>query len=459
MALGLAIVLFALATKWMLSSDDAPYAWLHFLACGGCGMLTSLIFVQSTQYYTDYNSAPVISIADASRTGHGTNIIQGVAVGMRSTAVPVITVACAVIASYWLGRTSGIGSGNNAGLFGTAVATMGMLSSAGYILSMNAFGPIADNAGGIVEMSGQPEAVRIATDSLDAAGNVTKAITKGYSIGSAALACFLLFGALLDEFSAFAGRRFDRVDLTTPEVLVGGLLGCMMVFYFVGLSVDAVSRTAQKVVIEVRRQFRERPGIMDFKERPDYKACVEIVTEAALKEMRFPGILTVAMPVAVGVVFRFVGEFTGRPLLGAEVLCSFLMFATVSGVLMALFLDNVGGAWDNAKKLVEKEPRYGGKGSDTHKAAVTGDTVGDPFKDTAGPSLHVVIKLLSTTILVLGPLFVRHMGPIEAGVGGEGLGTEGLAGVIGGALAASGGGVGGAGGVGGSTSPTPAGAW
>ena len=409
LSISLAAVGFVVLSRWLLFVPEAPWAWVHFLGCGAVGMLTSYVFILSTQYNTDYQYPPVQSIAAASLTGHGTNIIQGVAVGMTSTAVPVLMVSVAVITAYWLGRTSGLGAGHNAGLLGTAVSTMGMLSSAGYVLAMNNYGPIADNAGGIAEMSQQPEAVRDATDRLDACGNVTKAITKGYSIGSAAMACFLLFGALMDEFTAFAGVPMHSVDIATPEVLVGGLLGVMMVFYFTGLAVSAVGRTAGEVVREVRRQFKEKPGIMEFKAKPDYHACVAIVTRAALREMRFPGLLTVCMPVAVGILFRFVGEATGRPLLGAECLLSFLMFGTVSGILMALFLDNVGGAWDNAKKYVELG-HFGGKGSEAHKAAVTGDTVGDPFKDTAGPSLHVVIKLLSTTILVLGPLFVGRQG-------------------------------------------------
>ena len=506
--LALAALVFAALTRFMLAEPTAPGAWLHFYGCGLVGMATSYVFLMSSQYYTDYQYAPVRSIAAASVTGHGTNIIAGVAVGMQSTAVPVLMVGFAVIAAYALGASAGLaGSGHNAGLFGTAVATMGMLSSAGYVLAMNNYGPIADNAGGIAEMSGQPEAVRDATDRLDAAGNVTKAMTKGYSIGSAALACFLLFGALLDELSQFAGVEFRKgaparrraewgggrrepraptdllpdppdpppppsppaVDIATPEVLIGGLFGTMMVFYFVGLSVAAVGRAAGHVVEEVRRQLREKPGIMTFQEKPNYYACVKIVTAASLAEMRLPGLLAVGMPVAVGLTFRFLGEATGRPLLGAEVLVSFLMFGTVAGILMALFLDNVrggggaaarrggaaasarerlcrdgdcgvppkadvmpphadpapapaptlisapprarapqvGGAWDTAKKYIEMG-NHGGKGSEAHKAAVTGDTVGDPFKDTAGPSLHVVIKLLSTTILVLGPLFVSR---------------------------------------------------
>jgi len=255
--------------------------------------------------------------------------------------------------------------------------------------------------------------VRDSCDKLDAAGNVTKAVTKGYSIGSATMACFLLFGAFLDEFSAFSGRPFHVVDIAIPEVLIGGLIGTMMIYWFTGLAIAAVGKTAHVVVLEVRRQWQEKPGIMDFREKPDHQRCVAIVTRAALKEMRFPGVLCIVLPVATGLAARFVGEATNRPLLGAQALAGYLMFGTVSGILMALFLDNVGGAWDNAKKYIELG-NYGGKNSEAHKAAITGDTVGDPFKDTAGPSLHVVIKLLSTTILVLGPLFIKPVtDPIE----------------------------------------------
>jgi len=404
-AVGLSIVGFFIITWWLLSVPGYDGAWFKFFLCGLTGMGCAYGIVLSTQYYTDYEFSPVRSIAEASTTGHGTNIIVGVSVGMKATAIPTLIVSVAVLSAYHLGRTTGIGDGHNAGLFGTAVATMGMLSTACYILSMNNYGPIADNAGGIAEMSMQPEHVRDATDRLDAAGNVTKAVTKGYSIGSAAMACFLLFGAFMDEFSAFAGREFKVVDIAVPEVLIGGLIGSMIIFYFTGLAISAVGRTAHQVVLEVRRQFRENPDIMLYKAKPDYKTCVSLVTKAALEEMRYPGCICVLTPVAVGLVFRFVGEYTDRPLLGAEVLASYLMFGTVTGILMALFLDTTGGAWDNAKKYVELG-NFGGKNSEAHKAAVTGDTVGDPFKDTAGPSLHVVIKLLSTTILVLGPLFI-----------------------------------------------------
>lgn len=309
-SLGLALTAFFFTTRWLLYSDRHPEAWFHFFLCGVVGMLTAYVFVKSTQYYTDYAYYPVRSIAKASTTGHGTNIITGVAVGMKSTVVPTLMVSVAVISAYHLGASSGIGGPANrhAGLFGTAVATMGMLSSAVFVLAMNNYGPVADNAGGIAEMSRQPEYVRDATDKLDAAGNVTKAITKGYSIGSAALACFVLFGAFMDEFSEFAGREFKTVDIATVEVLVGGLLGTMMVFFFTGLAVAAVGDTAGEVVNEVRRQFEMYPGIMEYKEKPDYRTCVALVTEAALKQMRFPGLLAVLLPVSIGLIFRVVRE-------------------------------------------------------------------------------------------------------------------------------------------------------
>jgi len=407
-ALGLSVVGFYIITWWLLDDPTNPGSSFKFFLCGITGMVCAYIIVLSTQYYTDYDYRPVQSISEASTTGHGTNIIVGISVGMKATFIPTITVAVAVLAAYHLGSSTGIGDGRNAGLFGTAVATMGMLSNAVYILSMNNYGPIADNAGGIAEMSMQPEHVRDVTDRLDAAGNVTKAVTKGYSIGSASMACFLLFGAFMDEFSEFSGLPFKTVDIATPEVLIGGLIGSMIIFFFTGLAISAVGRTAHEVVIEVRRQFEENPDIMTYKAKPDYERCVGLVTQAALREMRFPGLLCVVTPIVVGLVFRFVGEASNKPLLGAEVLAAYLMFGTVTGILMALFLDTTGGAWDNAKKYIELG-NYGGKNSEAHKASVTGDTVGDPFKDTAGPSLHVVIKLLSTTILVAGPLFVASI--------------------------------------------------
>ncbi|CAN6342335.1 unnamed protein product [Urochloa humidicola] len=404
----LAVLTFGVSTRWLLYTEQAPSAWLNFALCGLVGIITAYAFVWISKYYTDYKHEPVRLLALSSSTGHGTNIIAGVSLGMESTALPVLVISVAIISAYWLGQTSGLvdESGNpTGGLFGTAVATMGMLSTAGYVLTMDMFGPIADNAGGIVEMSQQPESVREITDVLDAVGNTTKATTKGFAIGSAALASFLLFSAYMDEVASFAQLPFKEVDIAVPEIFVGGLLGSMLIFLFSAWACSAVGKTAQEVVNEVRRQFIERPGIMDYKEKPDYGRCVAIVASASLREMIRPGALAIISPMAVGVVFRILGHSTGQPLLGAKVVASMLMFATVAGILMALFLNTAGGAWDNAKKYIETGA-LGGKGSESHKAAVTGDTVGDPFKDTAGPSLHVLIKMLATITLVMAPIFL-----------------------------------------------------
>jgi len=395
----LAIAGFFVASKWLLAVDPAAHpeaasAWLYFFFCGVIGIVMAQAFVYITQYYTEYKYRPVKSIAEASQTGPATNIIAGIAVGLECTAIPVIVISAAIIGSYYLGNMSGV---PHAGLFGTAVATMGMLGTAAYILAMDTFGPITDNAGGIVEMSQQPEDVRKKTDRLDAVGNTTKALTKGYAIGSAALAAFLLFSAYLDEVAHY-GLKLESVNIARPEVFVGGLLGAMLVFLFSGLAIRAVGKAAYYVINEVRRQFRENPGILKGTSKPNYARCVDIVTVGALKEMILPGLIAVGMPVAVGIIFRLFG-------VGAEAVAAFLMVGTIAGILVATFFNNGGGAWDNAKKFIESG-QYGGKGSDAHKAAVVGDTVGDPFKDTAGPSLHVLIKLLSTITLVLAPLFV-----------------------------------------------------
>ncbi|MDE2237797.1 MAG: sodium/proton-translocating pyrophosphatase, partial [Elusimicrobia bacterium] len=377
-----------------------PNAWKYYTLCGIIGIATSQAFVYITQYYTEYKYRPVQEIAKASETGPATNIISGVAVGFESTAVPVLVISAAILASYKLGI---LAIGSEGGLFGTAVATMGMLSTAAYILAMDTFGPITDNAGGIVEMSRQPEEIRKKTDRLDAVGNTTKALTKGYAIGSAALAAFLLFSAYLDEVYNYAGRHIG-VDLAKPEVFIGAMLGAMLVFLFSSLAIRAVGKAAYAVINEVRRQFREKPGIMDGSEQPDYGQCVDIVTLGALKAMVAPGLLAVAGPIMVGLAFR-VFITPANPTIAAESVAGLLMIGTVAGILMALFLNNSGGAWDNAKKFIETGA-HGGKRSDPHKAAVVGDTVGDPFKDTAGPSLHVLIKLLATITLVLAPLFL-----------------------------------------------------
>jgi K(+)-stimulated pyrophosphate-energized sodium pump len=395
----LAMVGFFVCAQWLLAVDPAKYpeaqsAWFYFFLCGVIGILMAQAFVYITQYYTEYKYRPVREIAEASQTGPATNIISGIAVGFECVAAPVLVISVAIIASYYLGLNSGI---QNAGLFGTAVATMGMLGTAAYILAMDTFGPITDNAGGIVEMSGQPEEVRHKTDRLDAVGNTTKALTKGYAIGSAALAAFLLFSAYLDEVAHY-GHPLESVNIAKPEVFVGGLLGAMLVFLFSAYAIRAVGKAAYYVINEVRRQFKENPGILQGTVKPDYRRCVDIVTVGALKQMILPGVVAVTMPIAVGLVFRSFG-------VGAEAVAAFLMVGTIAGILVATFLNNSGGAWDNAKKYIETGA-YGGKGSEPHKAAVVGDTLGDPFKDTAGPSLHVLIKLLATITLVLAPLFV-----------------------------------------------------
>jgi K(+)-stimulated pyrophosphate-energized sodium pump len=396
----LVAVAFFFLCRWLLATPDAPDAWLNFFYCALIGLATAFAFVFITQYYTEYRYRPVLSIAEASQTGPATNIIAGLAVGMESTVLPTFTVAIAIVGSYYLGQQSGLLNAAGepvGGLFGTAVATMGMLGTAGYILAMDVFGPITDNAGGIVEMSNQPDSIREKTDRLDAVGNTTKALTKGYAIGSAALAAFLLFSAYLDEVRILTGTELS-VNLAKPQVFVAGLLGAMLVFWFSSLAMTAVRKAAQSVITEVRRQFKEMPGIMEGTQQPDYGRCVDIVTVGALKAMVVPGALVVCFPIVVGLIFKQFG-------IGAEAVAAFLMVATIAGILMAGFLNNGGGAWDNAKKYIETGA-YGGKRSEAHKAAVVGDTVGDPFKDTAGPSLHVLVKLLSTITLVLAPLFI-----------------------------------------------------
>jgi len=389
---------FFVASKWLLGDQY----YFNFFLCGVIGVLTALAFVFITQYYTEYKYRPVQSIAEASKTGPATNIIAGIAVGMESTGYPILVISAALISAYFLGEHSGL---KEAGLFGTAVATMGMLGTAAYILAMDTFGPITDNAGGIIEMSKQPEHIRVKTDRLDAVGNTTKALTKGYAVGSAALAAFLLFSAYFDEVRNYGGH-LTSIDLSKPAVFVGAMFGAMLVFLFSSLAIKAVGRAAYAVINNVRDQFKANPGIMKGTAKPDYGQCVDIVTTSALKEMVLPGVLVVAMPIVVGILFKWLYNASGNPehgATGAEVVGGLLMVGTITGILVALFLNNGGGAWDNAKKFVEVGKQ---KATDWHKATVVGDTVGDPFKDTAGPSLHVLIKLLSTITLVMAPLFI-----------------------------------------------------
>jgi K(+)-stimulated pyrophosphate-energized sodium pump len=386
----------------------------YLLGAGIIGILTAYAFVWITQYYTEYRYRPVREIAEASRTGPATNIISGLAVGFECTGLPVIVISVALLTAYRCGVLALAGVPGmdpiSAGLYGTAIATMGMLAPCAYILAMDTFGPITDNAGGIIEMSRQPEEIRHKTDRLDAVGNTTKALTKGYAIGSAALAAFLLFSAYLDEVKKITGQHMG-VDITKVPVFIGGLLGATLVFVFSALAIKAVGRAAQVVIGEVRRQFKEKPGIMEGKDKPDYARCVDIVTAGALRQMVAPGLLAVLTPVAVGFLFKYLGGGTAGTQTGAESVASLLMVGTIAGILLATVMNNGGGAWDNAKKYIESgtftvDGKVVGKRSEPHKAAVVGDTVGDPFKDTAGPSLHVLIKLLSTITLVLAPLFI-----------------------------------------------------
>ena len=437
----LALAGFAGAVYTMLNGPLVRPLWL--LGCGVVGLITAFLFVWITEYYTEATFRPVRSIVEASVTGPATNIISGLAVGMETPAMPVVVISAALLLSYYFGvqglaGVAGI-SDYAKGIYGTAIATMGMLSCAAYILAMDTFGPITDNAGGIIEMSNQPDSIRERTDKLDSAGNTTKALTKGYAVGSASLAAFLLFSAYLEEIKVIVtakvanaggympvGWSFTNINLAQVPVFVGALLGATLTYLFSSMAIKAVGRTAQMVVQDVRNQFKENPGIMLGTSKPNYARCVNIVTGAALKEMVLPGVLVVGLPVVVGLIFRHLSSsyqanatvyapgailpvpaIGGVPvnLAGAEAVAGLLMVGTISGVLLAMLMNNGGGAWDNAKKFIETG-EYGGKKSEAHKAAVVGDTVGDPFKDTAGPSLHVLIKLLATITLVLAPLFV-----------------------------------------------------
>jgi K(+)-stimulated pyrophosphate-energized sodium pump len=336
------------------------------------------------------------------------------AVGFETTLATAVTISIALFLSYWLGNQANLVSSTGAnvgGIFGTAVATMGMLMTTAYILAMDTFGPITDNAGGIAEFSRAEQGARDITDRLDAVGNTTKALTKGYAIASASLAAFLLFSAYIDKINVIEGRRIEAgvpgaallnsINLANVNVFIAALLAAMLAYFFSSLAIRAVGTTAQSIIVEVRRQFREMPGIMDYSQRPDYARVVDITTRAALREMVAPGLVAVATPIIIGL------------LLGFEAVAGMLMVGTIAGVLLATVLNNGGGAWDNAKKYIESgnlkddQGNVLGKKSDAHAAAVVGDTVGDPFKDTAGPSLHVLVKLIATITLVLAPLFIR----------------------------------------------------
>ena len=393
--LGVAAILsiagFLPVTYWLLDGveDVVPGAgeWLDYFWCAVIGIGVTIALVAITEYFTGTLWPPVKKIARASETGHATNIIAGLAVGLKATAWPIVVIGGAIAATYELG-----------GYYGIGVSVMAMLSLTGVVVALDAFGPITDNAGGIAEMAELPEGVRAITDPLDAVGNTTKAVTKGYAIGSAGLAAVVLFVSYVEELRSTLEEAGSTVvvnfNLENPFIVVGLFIGGMMPFLFASFAMEAVGRAGGQVVEEVRRQFREKPGIMEGTERPDYARCVRIVTASAQREMLIPAAIPILFPIVTAFIF---GVNNGREMLGG-----LLLGVIVTGIFVAISMTSGGGAWDNAKKLIE-DGHYGGKGSEAHKAAVTGDTVGDPYKDTAGPAINPMIKVANIVALLIIP--------------------------------------------------------
>ncbi len=394
----LSALLFIPLTKWLMSdvvpsgaNGVIPGSWANYYWAALIGLAVTILLVAITEYYTGTIWPPVRSIAKASETGHATNIIAGLAVSLKSTTLPVIVIVAGIVSSYEL-----------AGYYGIGVAVMAMLSLAGMVVALDAYGPITDNAGGIAEMADLPDSVRAVTDPLDAVGNTTKAVTKGYAIGSAGLAAIVLFVSYVEELKlglAKAGNATVNLsfELSDPFVVAGLFIGGLMPFIFAAFSMEAVGKAGAQVVEEVRQQFRDKPGIMQGTEKPDYARSVRIVTATAQKQMLIPGLIPIIVPIVVAFIF---GVENGRVMLGG-----LLLGVIVTGIFVAISMTSGGGAWDNAKKLIE-DGEFGGKGSEAHKAAVTGDTVGDPYKDTAGPAINPMIKIANIVALLLIPFLV-----------------------------------------------------